>query len=51
MNFTKSPSMLLLAIYLILVGLTGLVGISLGAAGLILPIIALITGVLILLGK
>ena len=51
MTFNKSISMLLLAIYLILVGLTGVAGISLGAAGLILPILALVTGVLILLGK
>jgi hypothetical protein len=51
MNFTKSPSMLLLAIYLILVGLTGVAGVALGAAGIVLPILALVTGVLILLGK
>lgn len=51
MNFTKSVSMLLLAIYLILVGLTGVAGINLGAAGMIIPILALVTGVLILLGK
>jgi hypothetical protein len=48
---TKSVSMLLLAIYLILVGLTGVAGVSLGAAGIVLPILALVTGVLILMGK
>ena len=48
---TKSISMLLLAIYLILVGLTGVAGVSLGAAGMVLPILALVTGVLILMGK
>ena len=51
MNVTKSPSMLLLAIYLILVGLTGVAGVSLGAAAIVLPILALVTGVMILLGK
>ena len=48
---TKSVSMLLLAIYLILIGLTGVAGVNLGAAGMILPILALVTGVLILMGK
>ena len=51
MNFTKSIGMLLLAIYLILVGLIGIFGISLGAAGILLPILALIAGILILLGR
>lgn len=51
MKIIPKPSMLLLAIYLILVGLTGITGASLGAAGLILPILALVTGVLILLGR
>ncbi len=51
MNFTKTPSTLLLAIYLILVGLTGVAGVNLGAAGLIVPILALVTGVMILLGR
>jgi hypothetical protein len=48
---TKSVSMLLLAIYLILIGLTGVAGVNLGAAGMVLPILALVTGVLILMGK
>ena len=43
--------MLLLAIYLILIGLTGVAGVNLGAAGMVLPILALVTGVLILMGK
>ena len=51
MNFRKNPSMLLLAIYLILVGLTQVAGATLGAAGLVLPILALVTGVMILLGR
>ncbi|MDP9253859.1 MAG: hypothetical protein M3O66_02795 [Verrucomicrobiota bacterium] len=48
---TKNLGMLLLAIYLILVGIIGIFGVSLGAATIILPIIALIAGILILLGK
>lgn len=48
---TKSIGMLLLAIYLIIVGLVGIFGISLGAASILIPILALIAGLLILLGK
>ena len=48
MNFTKNIGMLLLAIYLICVGLIGLFGFSLG---LIPAIIALLAGILILIGK
>jgi len=48
---TKSIGMLLLAIYLIIVGLVGIFGISLGAASILIPILALIAGILILLGK
>lgn len=44
---------LLLAIYLILVGLTapGLIGIGLGQFSIAMPILALAAGVLLLLGK
>lgn len=45
---TKNIGMLLLAVYLILVGVMGLTGLSLG---LVLPIVALVAGILILLGK
>jgi hypothetical protein len=48
---TKNLGMLLLAIYLILVGLIGIFGISLGAASIVLPILALVAGIMILLGK
>ncbi|HKP93323.1 MAG TPA: hypothetical protein VJS88_05460 [Chthoniobacterales bacterium] len=48
---TKNIGMLVLAIYLILVGLVGIFGISLGAASILLPILALVAGILILLGK
>ena len=48
---TKNIGMLVLAIYLILVGIIGAFGISLGAASIVVPILALIAGVLILIGK
>ncbi|MEY2563747.1 MAG: hypothetical protein QOH88_1940 [Verrucomicrobiota bacterium] len=48
---TKNMGMLVLAIYLILVGIMGIFTISLGAASILLPILAVIAGVLILLGK
>src|SRR3954471_16002999 len=48
---TKNLGMLLLAIYLILVGIVGIFGVSLGAASIVLPILALVAGILILLGK
>ncbi|CAN5737419.1 hypothetical protein BH20VER1_BH20VER1_06140 [soil metagenome] len=49
MNFTKSIGMLLLAIYLILVGITSLVGLAL--PGIVLGILALLAGIFILIGK
>ena len=42
---------LLLAIYLILVGVVGAFGISLGQLNIVVPILALAAGVLLLLGK
>lgn len=41
----------LLAVYLILIGLIGIFGINLGSAGIVIPILALLSGILILLGK
>ena len=49
MNFTKNIGMLLLAIYLILIGLIQLFGIAL--PGLLLGILAIVAGILILIGK
>ncbi len=51
MNITKSIGMLLLAIYLILIGIIGVAGISLGQAAILLPILAIAAGVFILIGK
>jgi hypothetical protein len=48
MNFTKNIGMLLLAIYLILVGLVTLLGLG---VGYIAGIIALLAGIFILIGK
>ena len=48
---TKNIGMLLLAIYLILVGIIGIAGMSLGAASILIPILALVAGILILIGK
>lgn len=48
MNFNKSIGMLLLAVYLIVVGIVGLTGMG---PGVLLPILALVAGVFILLGK
>lgn len=45
---TKNIGMLLLAIYLILVGVMGLTGMALP---FVLPILALVAGIMILLGK
>ena len=49
MNFTKSIGMLLLAIYLILVGLMSLAGFVIPS--IIMGILALIAGICILIGK
>ena len=51
MNITKNIGMLLLAIYLIVIGLMGTFGISLGQLSILVPILAIVTGVLILIGK
>jgi hypothetical protein len=48
MNFTKNIGMLLLAVYLIVVGIIGLTGMG---AGVLLPILALVAGIFILIGK
>jgi hypothetical protein len=48
MNFTKNIGMLLLAIYLIGVGLTGMFGL---AFGILLSVLALVAGIFILIGR
>jgi hypothetical protein len=51
MTITKSYGMLALAIYLLLVGLSGVFGFNLGQLNVLVPIVALIAGVLILIGR
>ena len=48
---TKNIGMLLLAIYLIVIGLIGLFSISLGQLSFAVPLLALVAGILILIGK
>ena len=49
MNFTKNIGMLLLAIYLILIGLMSLAGFAIPA--IVMGILALVAGICILIGK
>jgi hypothetical protein len=42
---------LLLAIYLILIGLIGIFGISLGQLTIIVPVLALVAGIFLIMGK
>ena len=51
MNRPKNLGHLLLAIYLIIVGVIGLFGISLGQLSLVVPLLALIAGIFLLIGK
>ena len=51
MNITKNRGLLVLAIYLILVGFIGAFGISLGALSILVPILAIVAGVLLLMGR
>ncbi len=51
MTITKNYGMLALAIYLLLVGISGVFGINLGQLNVLVPILALVAGVLILIGK
>ncbi|MEO6742307.1 MAG: hypothetical protein ABIP20_18845 [Chthoniobacteraceae bacterium] len=47
----KNIGMLLLAIYLILIGVIGAFGISLGQLSIVTPILAIAAGVCLLIGK
>jgi len=47
----KNIGMLLLAVYLILVGVIGAFGISLGQLTILVPILAIAAGVCLLIGK
>ena len=49
MNFTKNIGMLLLAIYLILVGIVSLAHVAI--PGIVMGILALLAGIFILIGR
>ncbi|MBN8417816.1 MAG: hypothetical protein J0L73_02725 [Verrucomicrobia bacterium] len=51
MKITKSRGLLALAIYLLLVGLDDLLKLNLGQFSVVVPILALVAGVLILIGR
>jgi hypothetical protein len=51
MTRPKNIGMVLLAIYLIIVGLIGLFGISLGQFSILIPLLALVAGICLLIGK
>ena len=48
---SKNIGMLLLAIYLILIGLIGVAGLSLGQLQIVVPILAIAAGIFLLIGK
>lgn len=51
MKTTKSIGMILLGVWLILTGLQGVVAIQIPALGLIMAVLAIVAGVLVLLGR
>jgi hypothetical protein len=51
MTRPKNIGMVLLGIYLIIVGLIGIFGISLGQLSILIPLLALIAGICLLIGK
>ena len=51
MKLNKNLGLLVLGIYLILVGLVGLFGLHFGQLNLILPLLALVAGILVLMGR
>jgi hypothetical protein len=51
MAFTRSIGMALLAVWLIISGLVGLLGLSFQGLGMLMAILALAAGVLILAGR
>ena len=51
MNITKNRGMLVLAIYLIVVGCIGAFGINLGQLSIIVPVLAIVAGVLLLMDR
>jgi hypothetical protein len=50
-NSPRNIGIILLAIYLILVGVISLFGLSLGALSILLPILAIAAGIFLLIGR
>jgi hypothetical protein len=50
-NCSSNISRFVLAIYLLVIGITGILGICLGALSIVVPLLALVTGVFLLLDK
>jgi|UniRef100_UPI0037845580 hypothetical protein len=51
MKVSSNLGHLLLAIYLILVGVIGAFGVNLGQFGIVVPVLALAAGILMILGR
>ena len=51
MNISRNRGLLVLGIYLIVIGVIQLFGISLGQLSFIVPILALVAGILLIVGK
>jgi len=51
MRLNRNLAVILLAVYLILVGLEGLFGFSLGGLSILVPICALAAGILLLINR
>ena len=50
-SFQGNISRFLLAVYLLVIGIIGAFDISLGSLGILVPILAIVTGIFILMGK
>jgi hypothetical protein len=51
MNISRIRGLLVLGIYLVVIGLIQLFGINLGHLSLIVPVLAIVAGVLLIIGK
>ena len=51
MNISRNRGLLVLGIYLVIIGVIQLFGISLGQLSVIVPVLAIVAGILLILGK
>jgi len=51
MNISRIRGLLILGIYLVLIGVIQLFGINLGHLSVIMPVLAIVAGVLLIVGK